>query len=161
MTRRICVKCGEQEAAYKAVRYCKPCFSEKNKDYYRENRSRIRLKRGYTEEPLVPLTKLQKLEYYLYANAKRRAKKKNIEFSITIDDIVIPTHCPVLGLELSVNRNGKFNHTSPSLDRIDNSKGYINGNIEVISNRANILKRDGNLNSFKKLVEYMEKHEHE
>jgi len=32
---------------------------------------------------------------------------------------------------------------SPSLDRIDNSKGYVKGNVIVVSWRYNSLKKDG------------------
>lgn len=31
---------------------------------------------------------------------------------------------------------------SPSLDRIDSSKGYVKGNVRVISARANMLKNN-------------------
>jgi hypothetical protein len=61
--------------------------------------------------------------------AKKRAKKSGLDFNLTRADIVIPKKCPVLGLPLQVN-SGKFywtNQTSPSLDRIDNAKGYVKG----------------------------------
>jgi len=66
----------------------------------------------------------------LYDSAKSRATKKGREFSIELEDIVIPTTCPVFGTPL----------TEPSIDRIDSSKGYVKGNIRVISMRANHLK---------------------
>jgi len=79
----------------------------------------------------------------LYYGAKRRALEKKIEFAIDPDDIIIPSHCPILGIELipgiSERDITRYAH-APSLDRIDNSKGYIPGNIFVISRRANVLK---------------------
>ncbi len=45
---------------------------------------------------------------------------------------------------------------SPSLDRIDSTKGYTKGNIWVISNRANTLKNDATLSELKLLVERLE-----
>jgi hypothetical protein len=32
--------------------------------------------------------------------------------------------------------------TRPSLDRIDNNKGHVKGNVRMISYRANVLKSD-------------------
>jgi len=45
---------------------------------------------------------------------------------------------------------------SPSLDRIDNSKGYVPGNIAVISMRANMIKNNATLAELKAIVAYME-----
>ena len=83
-------------------------------------------------------------EAYLIATARNRAKKKGIVFSISVEDVVIPEFCPWLGFRLSKTRTGKRG-TSPSIDRIDNSKGYIKGNIEIISSRANAIKSDCSL----------------
>jgi hypothetical protein len=66
-----------------------------------------------------------------------------MEFSITASDITIPDTCPVLGIKLKISERGSGRqNTAPSLDRVDNTKGYVPGNVEVISWRANALKRD-------------------
>jgi len=94
---------------------------------------------------------------YLLRAAKRRAKKSGREFTITLDDIVIPDVCPVLGTKLIVLSEGYASPDSMSIDRIDNDKGYVPGNICVISYRANVLKKDATLSELKSLVKYLEK----
>ena len=82
----------------------------------------------------------------MWSRAKYRAKQKGLDFNITKEDIVIPDICPLLGTPMQ----------SPSLDRIDSSKGYIKDNVWVISNRANTLKNDATLTELKTLVENLE-----
>jgi hypothetical protein len=86
--------------------------------------------------------KVRNTPSYLLRVAKQRAKKKDILFDITLEDIVLPTHCPILGIPLEVNidagKGGK--DSSYSLDRIDNSLGYVKGNVRVISHKANSMK---------------------
>lgn len=90
----------------------------------------------------------------LFRNAKSRAKKSNLEFSITENDIIVPEYCPILGMKLEENkRMSKSN--SFSLDRIDSSKGYIKGNIQVISHRANQIKNDSTIEELEKLINYL------
>lgn len=91
----------------------------------------------------------------MYNRAKQRAKEKNLEFNINISDIIIPEFCPALGVPL-IRAKGKPDNNSPTLDRIDNSKGYVKGNIQVISHRANTLKSNGSLHELKKITQYME-----
>lgn len=73
---------------------------------------------------------------------RHRAKKKGLAFDLTVDDLHIPTHCPVLGIEIRHNHGtgagGKGD--SVSVDRIDSSKGYVRGNIMVMSQLANAMK---------------------
>lgn len=69
-------------------------------------------------------------ELRLYNAAKSRAAIKGREFNIELSDIQIPDVCPVFNTSME----------SPSIDRIDSSKGYVKGNIRVISKRANQLK---------------------
>lgn len=91
----------------------------------------------------------------IYA-AKARAKKKGIDFDITVDDIEIPTHCPILGVELSRGtKESKDN--APSLDRINSKRGYIKGNVHVISWRANRIKNDASREEVALLLEWFNK----
>lgn len=81
-------------------------------------------------------------------SAKENAKKKGLEFKITVADIYIPDYCPVFGIPLFYTA-GKATDNSPSIDRIDSSKGYIPGNVQIISRRANHLKNNA---TFKEMI---------
>lgn len=75
--------------------------------------------------------------------ARKRAKEKGLDFDIEESDIVIPTHCPILGIPLVLTRpRGNSRRDIASLDRIVPEKGYIKGNIEVISWLANTMKNN-------------------
>ena len=45
---------------------------------------------------------------------------------------------------------------APSIDRIDNNRGYVSGNVLVVSNRANLLKNAASLIEMKQLVAFYE-----
>ena len=77
--------------------------------------------------------------HYLWFRAKQRAEKHGYDFDIDEEDIIIPEKCPLLEVPLILGDKGNYEYT-PSLDRIDNSKGYIKGNIQVISSKANTMK---------------------
>ena len=76
----------------------------------------------------------------MWTNARGRYKRKNLDFNISIEDIIIPEKCPILGISLFFSNDKTYN--TPSLDRIDNTKGYVKDNIRVVSLRANFLKSD-------------------
>ena len=76
--------------------------------------------------------------------AKQRAKEKGTEFSITESDLTIPEFCPILGIPL-IRVGTIATDNSPSIDRIDSTKGYIKGNVQVISKKANTLKNSSSL----------------
>jgi hypothetical protein len=88
---------------------------------------------------------------------KTRAKRKGLEFNLTPSDIVIPDVCPVLGIPI-IQGQSVSNDNSPSIDRIDNTKGYVRGNIRIISDRANKLKSDGALEEIVAIAVYMATH---
>ena len=85
----------------------------------------------------------------LVERAKQRARRKNLPYGLRRQDLVIPTHCPVLGIPLVIG--AKRSDASPSLDRIDPRKGYVPGNVRVISDRANRLKGDRSLSEIQAL----------
>lgn len=81
--------------------------------------------------------------WWLLKGAQYRAKRKGIPFDITIEDLMpFPTHCPVFGTELAytsdVRQRAMLN--SASLDRFDPNKGYVKGNVNIISHHANSIK---------------------
>ncbi len=77
-----------------------------------------------------------------------------LEFTITESDLQMIDVCPVLGIPLDWSPSARKDNT-PSIDRFDSSKGYVPGNVAIISWRANNLKSNGTLDEFKRLVEWM------
>lgn len=78
---------------------------------------------------------VSELKQQLCWYAKRRSFKKGLEFNIEPKDIHIPKKCPILKVPLICSTR-----YSPSIDRIYPNKGYIKGNIAVISALANSMK---------------------
>lgn len=90
-------------------------------------------------------------EAYMLDRSKSRARKKGFEHTITIDDIVIPDKCPLLGIPLFPGQGGVCPN-SPTLDRIDSSKGYIKDNVWVISYKANTIKNNATLSELEAIT---------
>lgn len=85
---------------------------------------------------------LDNYEWYIFNSCRNRCRRLGVEFNITAEDIVIPENCPYLGIPLTRIRYEGRQDYNPSLDRIDPTKGYIPGNIEVISDKANRMKNN-------------------
>lgn len=77
----------------------------------------------------------------LLKGARRRAREQDLPFDLTVFDIIIPEVCPVLGITL-VMGDGRSRDHSPSLDKIDPARGYVKGNVQVISDLANRMKQN-------------------
>ena len=92
----------------------------------------------------------------LFRHARDRAKRKNIPFDITVEDVIIPETCPVLGISLKAGEKVVCNN-SPSLDRIKPELGYVKGNIQVLSYRANTLKNNATIEELEKVLEHLKK----
>lgn len=89
----------------------------------------------------------------LLSLAATRAKERGIPFSITAADLTPVTHCPLLGILLDFAKKGRgAAANSPSIDRIDPTKGYVPGNVWVISSKANRMKSDATLSELEMLV---------
>jgi len=92
--------------------------------------------------------------------ARQRAKRDGRPCTLTTEDIIIHEFCPVLGIRLVEKKgmgrpSGESTNDSPSIDRIDNSKGYTPENTCVISNKANKLKRDGRIEGIIPLLAFL------
>jgi hypothetical protein len=94
----------------------------------------------------------------MWYGAKQRSKQFGREFSLTLDDVVnrYVEICPILGIEIMWDNRDKVCQGSPSLDRVNNQLGYIPSNIQIISYRANFLKKDYLLCEWEKMQRYMQ-----
>ena len=94
-----------------------------------------------------------------HLNAVRcRARKAGIPFNLELSDLDVPECCPVLGIKLKgwgENEFTSYRDDSPSIDRLVPSVGYVKGNVNIISNRANLLKKDATLQEIESLHLWM------
>jgi hypothetical protein len=95
----------------------------------------------------------------MVSKSKSRARQKGLEHTITIEYIksIWPADnmCPVFRTEFVSSKENMS--TCASLDRIDNTKGYIEGNVAVISWKANSLKSNGSLHELEAVVDYVKR----
>ncbi len=110
------------------------------------NQQRIsEIRKFYNIEPRMPENSYKndydRIRGYIIRNSKFTSKRRNIHFDLKYTDFELPKYCPILNIELKymTESNGNsFNHAT--LDRIDNSKGYVPGNVIIISRLANAMK---------------------
>ena len=83
----------------------------------------------------------------ILVRTRKNAKMRCLENTLTEADIPdIPEFCPVfpwIRLVYRVGQTGRWQKTpddAPSIDRIDNAKGYVPGNVRIISYKANRAK---------------------
>ena len=109
------------------------------------------------------LTEEQYLKEML-RHAKNRADKSNIPFNITLDDLIIPEKCPILETPLNWRESIRWEHPEnvPSLDKIIPEKGYVKGNVCIISMMANTMKQNASFEQLhmfcKNIPNYLKKY---
>lgn len=87
---------------------------------------------------------------YIFRKIKQKKYMRNhvgVDPNLKPEDIIINEYCPFFNTKIDyrskkINSLTKFNY---SIDRIDNSKMYMKGNIWIISRFANTMKNDSSL----------------
>lgn len=94
----------------------------------------------------------------LISQLKRMAKYQNKgrEFNIGVEDVEWVTICPILNIPINYYSIGGRKSDTASFDRVDTTKGYVKGNVRIISNRANMIKSDLTLEQIIRLVKYVQ-----
>ena len=155
---KICTNCKKHKpfsnfskkigGKYGLRSYCKSCAKEYNdnmcrfKKWFTSKKSHVKYPGNveFTIEPTdIPGVKIR--------------KRKNIYNIRTSEAIEYPKVCPVLGIELDWGMNGN-QPNSPSLDRIDPTKGYVKGNVMMMSALANRMKQDATLKQLNQFSRY-------
>lgn len=148
---KYCHKCEQEKPTtefYKDKRrkdgltpYCKPCHCS-----YKTIEGNKKATQTYHQKK-----KLEDPVMFMWKRAKHRAQYdyKGMEFTIQKEDIILPERCPYFDVPfLPLDKRWGY-----SLDRIDSSKGYIPGNVEVISRLANTMKNNATADALVKFAE--------
>lgn len=156
---RVCLNCGHKWLVdvkidkvgelSKTRCFCKEC----NRVLTPWQKKSIMLEKidGYKEKNAQEKrdSRLRNITHAIWKKAKDRAQKYGFDFDIEESDIVIPEMCPILEVPLEFGTRGNYEYT-PSIDRIDNSKGYVKGNIQIISKKANSMKNSASIDELRK-----------
>ena len=139
-------KNGHKSLRHVSSRRCIACDLERKKTNHYKSAERVRRYKRRRDKNFWPI--------FLLENAKRRAKIRGLDFDISVDDIIIDEVCPILKTPYKIGEEVVC-YESPSLDRIDSSKGYIKGNVQVISYRANTIKCNSTIEELEMLLQYL------
>lgn len=162
----ICYACKRiKDREYYERKKNDPEFHEKmlasGRRYKAENKEKV--KAAWTEYNSRPEVIERKAEWHqenqrkrsiptriqdMVTRAKNRALEKGVPFSLTREDIEYVETCPLLEIPLNWE-GGPRDKNTPSLDRIIPEKGYVKGNVRIISNLANMMKSYANSEEIK------------
>ena len=87
---------------------------------------------------------------------KSSAKAHGVEWNIRFQEVEWNDYCPVLDIKLNWFNEGRAKDNTPSFDRTDPDKGYVTGNVVIMSWKANRFKNNATKEDIKALSEYME-----
>lgn len=138
------------ECSYQKMGSIMGCSTEKVRKAVKEHGTDWKPKRTRVKKSGKGLTKEQlKIK-------KLIGGKGYYDNKIEVWDLMpLPTHCPITLVELDYAYKDYASDNTPALDRVDNSKGYVKGNVQIISHRANRMKSNGTAEEFTRMVEYI------
>jgi hypothetical protein len=134
-----------------------------NRIYFAENHLRLSRKARERRQTFFAKDPKAAWLHYTAKTATSRARQNKLPYDKDLSKLALPDICPVLGIPLNYSRN--YNRKtrllgpqldSPSLDRVVPEHGYVFANLQVISWRANLLKRDATIDEIKRVLAYME-----
>lgn len=91
------------------------------------------------------------------ASSKKRAKAYGWDNDIDTEYLlgIAVDVCPIIGVRLKYG-GGEKTKLSCSLDRIDPLGGYVRGNVQIISNIANLMKSNASLDELKSFAKWVD-----
>ena len=143
-------RCRECDAAYFQAKQRDPEWKKRHNQKSKDRRARLK-----SEDPAALWA------YDAVANARQRAKRGGVPCNISLNYVrsLVVDYCPLLGIPLIYSAD-ELRSNSATLDRKQPDKGYVEGNVAVLSHRANRLKSDSSIEELKLLLEnliiYME-----
>lgn len=147
----LCKHCGVPVLSGRIDRTLHPAcdkvyYSSQQKIWYEKNLSRERSKRKASTQRY----REEKPKNRLLSSAKSRAKRDKVPFDLQLGDIPDWNTCPILNVEMK-----KGTRYAPSLDKIQPELGYVKGNIQVISHKANAMKQDATRDELERFAKWV------
>ena len=131
--------------------YCKACTKERTQSYRKKHPIRVaRSERAWRQKHPINMMLIQ---------ARKSARSRKLKFNLTLAHLktLVVDKCPILGVLLMYGTCvGHASSNAASVDRLDSSKGYVIGNVSIISYRANLIKNDGTAKEHRLIAEFME-----
>ena len=122
------------------------------KEYWVENHEHIkaRKQRHDRSNPRAAATDL------VCGRAKMKGRAVDREY---LESLPCPTHCPILGTPIDFRRGegNRDRRNTASFDRKDSARGYVSGNVEIISAKANTMKQDANIEELQAFARWVQK----
>lgn len=114
-----------------------------------------RATRDVTKPPeKIKKSELEKQQKLKLSRKKSSAIAKGNYWDVEYEDIIWPTHCPILGIELDYFAE-KAHDGSMSFDQLVAGEGYTKENMIIMSWRANRIKNDGTAEEHRKIYEFI------
>ena len=161
MQTKACTVCGEVNPLDQYRKYsgrgrlglrplCKVCQREYEKTWRSnstEARKAARAKRSQKTEIYSREYRAKNRAAYLISECRRRSQKRGIAFDLDahvtqIQERISKATCEVSGIALALEAAPGRAYNTPSLDRIDPSKGYVYGNVRIVAFAVNAMLGD-------------------
>lgn len=149
-----CARCNAEYAMARHKKGIRPTLEQRRKTMARWNASE---KAAYYKQQWKERDPIRAWVVYSVGAARARAAQRGLPFDLTNEYVrsIIPETCPVLGVVLKFLQGRGGVADSATIDRIIPSKGYVQGNVAVISLRANLLKSNGSLDEIEKVAAWL------
>lgn len=118
-------------------------YNEWEREYYRKNSTKHLQKSKKWRDTVKGTFR------FMHLSAKQRAKRKKLEYSLSVDVLILISEsqnnqCSLTGIpfDLKSSHEYRVRPFAPSIDRIDNSKGYTLDNIRIVCIIVNKAKNE-------------------
>lgn len=154
---KVCTKCGQAaplsgfyttgarvDGTPKHNSWCKMCTKSKMASYHERTYGPDRLSFSASRRTRSPRAFLQ----YLLAKARRRGHTEiDVEYLLSLWEVQ-NGNCALTGWPMSMLLGNGVIPTNVSIDRIDSSRGYVVGNVQLVCRAVNIAKSDLSVDQF-------------
>jgi len=147
---------AENWASEKAIKDCETRYIATHKYRLQNDPEYIARRQQYRDDDMS--TKAGHINK-ICSGTKHRAKIKNIPFNLTAEYLlsIAPDFCPIFNSPLSWCRRGgkSVKQDCPSLDKIIPELGYIEGNVQWVSFKANAMKFNATFDELHKFANWV------